>query len=274
MIDSETTTRQTEQSVTTEPLTVSREGAVALLRLNRPRVKNALNANLLSALNNALEEFRLDPSVRVIVLAGTGENFCAGADITAFEALRTESLFGDRAASGGTFWARLGSFPKPVIAAVEGFALGGGCEIALACDIIIAGQGARFGLPEVTLGLIPGAGGTQRLIHAVGKSNAMAMLLTGDAVSASHALGTGLVSEIVDDGQAVPQALAMATRISANAPYAVSLAKDAALASLETSLASGLEYEKRNIALALNSDDCREGESAFRDKRSPEFTGR
>ncbi|WP_416351334.1 enoyl-CoA hydratase-related protein [Cupriavidus basilensis] len=210
--------------------------------------------------------------MRAVIITGAEGVFCAGADITAFDALRAEPLLGDRAAAGGHFWSELERFPKPVIAAVEKLALGGGTELALACDIAIAGESANFGVPEVKLGAIPGAGGTQRLIHAIGKSKAMALLLTGDFIDARKACDAGMVAEVTADGQALPTALAMANRIAANSPLAVALAKDAALASFETPLAQGLEHEKRNFRrFAFGRQPGRA--SGILGKRTPNFTG-
>lgn len=258
----------------TDVLRSTRQGAVAVLELNRPSAKNSLNAELLAALQSELAALQNDDAVRAVVLTGTDGTFCAGADITAFDALRDQSLLGERPASGGDIWADLGTYRKPVIAAVEGLALGGGCELALACDIVIAGESAKFGVPEVKLGVIPGGGGTQRLVHAVGKAKAMAMLLTGDFVSARKACDDGIVAEIVTDGEALDHALKMAQRIARNSPLAVALAKDAALRVYETSLSQGLEHEKRNFDVAVRSSDCHEGQAAFLEKRAPEFTGR
>lgn len=255
-------------------LSATREGAVAVLELARPEARNALNEELMSALAAELEGLAADDSVRAVVLTGAGGHFCAGADITAFDRLRAEPLLGENRAGGGPMWRALDGLAKPIIAAVEGFALGGGCEIALACDIVIAGRTATFGVPEVKLGVIPGAGGTQRLIRAVGKSKAMAMLLTGDLVDAERAERAGLVAEVVDAGAALEHANAMAARIARNSPLAVALAKDAAQAALESPLARGLEHERRNFVIALNSDDCHEGQAAFLAKRAPTFHGR
>lgn len=260
--------------MTTTVLTTSRRDSVTVLELSRPAAKNSLNRELLDALVAQLEVLRYDDAVRAVVLTGSESVFCAGADITSFDDLRTQPLLGDRAALGGDIWSDLGVYPKPVIAAVEGVALGGGCELALACDIVIAGESARFGVPEVKLGVIPGGGGTQRLIRAVGKSTAMAMLLTGDPISARHAARVGIVADVVDDGTALSAALAMAQRISANSPLAVALAKDAALRSFETSLSQGLEHEKRNFDVAVRSADSHEGQAAFLAKRAPDFTGK
>ena len=256
------------------PLRTARDSHLLILEINRPKARNSLNEAVLTALNTELVAARHDDEIRAIVLIGAGGIFCAGADITNFDAIRDQSLLGDRAALGGTIWADLGRFPKPVLAAVEGLALGGGCELALACDIVIAGESAKFGVPEVKLGVIPGGGGTQRLIQAVGKSKAMALLLTGDFLSAQRACAAGIVAETVPDGTALEAAVAMAQRIAANSPLAVALAKDAALQALETSLAQGLEHEKRNFHVAIHSADSREGQAAFLAKRAPEFTGK
>ncbi|MGS2809183.1 MULTISPECIES: enoyl-CoA hydratase/isomerase family protein [Nocardia] len=258
----------------TTVLQSTRQGAVAVLELCRPAAKNSLDEELLTALNTELARLRVDDTVRAVVLTGAGGVFCAGADITAFDTLRAQPLLGDRPALGGTLWADLGTYPKPVIAAVEGLALGGGCELALACDIVISGESAKFGVPEVKLGVIPGGGGTQRLVHAVGKSKAMAMLLTGDLVSARKACDAGIVADVVADGEALAHALKMAERIARNSPLAVALAKDAAVRTFETSLSQGLEHEKRNFDIALRSADSHEGQAAFLGKRAPEFTGK
>nr|WP_269755987.1 enoyl-CoA hydratase-related protein [Burkholderia vietnamiensis] len=252
---------------------VSREGAVVTLTINRPRAKNSLNRAVFDGLHAQLSQLRYDDSVRVVLVTGADGTFCAGADITAFDVLRAEPLLGERAAAGGAVWSDLAHFPKPLIAAVEKLALGGGMELALACDIVIAGESAKFGVPEVKLGAIPGAGGTQRLTRAVGKSKAMALLLTGDFIDARKAYEAGIVAEVTADGQALSTARAMADRIARNSPLAVALAKDAALSSFETPLGQGLEHEKRNFFVALRSADNLEGQEAFLSKRAPEFTG-
>ncbi|MFE3189432.1 enoyl-CoA hydratase-related protein [Nocardia sp. NPDC059240] len=254
-------------------LNVRRQGAVAVLEINRPAARNSLSRELLELMDTELRKLQHDNEIRAVVITGAGGVFCAGADITEFDAMREIALLGDPRALDACMWPVLASFPKPVIAAVEGLALGGGLELMLTCDIAIAGAAARFGVPEVKLGVIPGAGGTQRLIEAAGKSMAMTMLLSGDFITAETALAAGLVSEVTADGQALEHALALANRISRNSPTAVALAKDAALASFETSLSHGLQHEKRNFHIALASDDSREGQAAFLAKRAPEFTG-
>lgn len=220
----------------------------------------------------ALAQAAQQESVRVVVINGQGGNFCAGADISAFDSFRKAPLVGDRTSCGQRFWEELSSFPKPVVAAVEGYALGGGCELALACDIVVAAESAKFGLPEVKLGVIPGAGGTQNLIRSVGKAAAMQMLLTGAPVSADDARSMGLVSTLCADGQSHQTALEIGQSISENSPTAVALAKNAALAALNTGLAQGLEHEKRNFHVAMLSPDSYEGQQAFLEKRRPSFS--
>nr|WP_296778907.1 enoyl-CoA hydratase-related protein [Rhodococcus sp. (in: high G+C Gram-positive bacteria)] len=255
--------------MTEQILLTDRNGAVASIGINRPDSRNALNGDLLDAMAAELESLRDDPNVLAVVIYGVGGVFCAGADITAFDEIRAKPLIHNDA-----FWSILRGFHKPVIAAVEKYAFGGGCELALACDVVIAGRGARFAVPEVKLGAIPGAGGTQRLIRSVGKSKAMAMLLSGDALTAENACNAGLIAEVVDDGAALSYATELGQRIARNSPLAVALVKDAALASFETSLTHGLEHEKRNFFVAVHSDDSHEGQAAFLEKRSPQFTGK
>ncbi len=254
-------------------VTTDTDDAIAVITIDRPEARNALNLAVQQDIHDALVAFRNDDAIRCVIITGAGGVFCAGADIAGFDELRAAPLIGDHSPAA-RFWEELSSFPKPVIAAVEGYALGGGCEIALACDIVIAGDTARFGVPEVRLGVIPGAGGTQRLIRAVGKSTAMSMLLTGDFMAANDALRCGIVAKVVPAGEAAQAAHAMAGRIAANSPLAVRLAKDAALRTFESSLVQGLAHERRNFHVALASDDCHEGQAAFLTKRPPAFTGK
>ena len=202
------------------------------------------------------------------MITGAGKAFSGGADIKEFgspKAIAEPNLL--------SVILTLENSAKPVVAAVHSVVMGGGLELALGAHYRIAAPGASVALPEVKLGLIPGAGGTQRLVHAIGKSKAMALLLTGDFMDARKACDVGIVAEVTADGQALPTALAMARRIAANSPLAVALAKDAALASFETPLAQGLEHEKRNFLVALRSADNLEGQAAFLGKRTPHFTG-
>jgi len=251
---------------------VSRDGAIATLTINRPRAKNSLNRAVFDGLRAQLVQLRDDDTVRAVIITGAEGVFCAGADITAFDACAPSHCWAIVRQQAATFGRNWSASPSPS-SQREKLALGGGTELALACDIAIAGESANFGVPEVKLGAIPGAGGTQRLIHAIGKSKAMALLLTGDFIDARKACDAGMVAEVTADGQALPTALAMANRIAANSPLAVALAKDAALASFETPLAQGLEHEKRNFLVALRSADNLEGQAAFLGKRTPHFTG-
>jgi enoyl-CoA hydratase len=247
-------------------------GHVAVLTLNRPAAHNALNAALIDELAAALEMADVDPQIRVVVLTGSDRAFCAGADITEITAITADELL-DRKGFPRRLFGVLDGYRKPLIAAVRGPALGGGCEIALACDIVVAGESARFGLPEVSLGVIPGAGGTQRLVHAVGKSKAMRLLLTGEPIGAADACTAGLVAQVVADEDCLGTATELADRIARNAPLAVQLATDAALAAHQTVLSNGLAHERRNFFLLLNTDDMHEGVNAFLGKRRPNFTG-
>lgn len=255
-------------------LLVADDGPIRTLAINRPAARNALNGAVFARLGDELARAERDPRIRALILTGSAGVFCAGADITALDTLRADPLVGPRPGSGGTVWAQLAACRVPVVAAIEGLAVGGGLELALACDLVVAGRSARFGVPEVRLGVIPGGGGTQRLIRAVGKARAMALLLTGGLIDAAAADRMGLLSDLVDDGTAQQAARDLARTIAGNSPLAVTLAKDAALAAFELPLAGGLEHEKRNFVVALDSDDSREGQQAFLDKRTPEFTGR
>ncbi len=254
-------------------ITQERRNHVLVIGLDRPDALNALNGELIENLAAAVEAAERDDEVRVIVITGSERSFCAGADIAAITDITRDELL---AADGfpRRLFDVLGQCRTPLVAAVRGVALGGGCELALACDIVVAGEGARFGLPEVKLGVIPGAGGTQRLVHAIGKARAMRMLLTGDPIPSAEALGCGLVSDVVPDSETLGTAIAIAERIAGNGPVAVQLAKDAAATALELGLTQGLAHERRNFFLSLDTEDAREGVQAFLDKRRPASSGR
>jgi enoyl-CoA hydratase/carnithine racemase len=257
----------------TQPVVLTERPApgVALVRINRPDARNALNLEVRRSLVQALAEFTEDESVRAIVLTGNEKSFAAGADIKEMAGVGTiEQLL------RGThkLWRAIYACPKPVIAAVNGFALGGGCELAMTCDIIIAGEGARFGQPEVKIGIIPGGGGTQRLIRAVGKYKAMRYVLTGDPFSAQDAFAMGLVSEIVPDAEVEKRAIAMAQQIAELPPLAILHAKECVLAAMETPLSQGLAIETKSAQILFSSQDQKEGMAAFIEKRKPVFKGR
>jgi enoyl-CoA hydratase/carnithine racemase len=249
----------------------SRDGHVALCRLNRPETRNALSPELMEELAAAVEGFDADPEVRCVVIAGTDEVFAAGADIRALRERTFEESLRHPAAS---FWRRLAACKTPLVAAVSGFALGGGCELALLCDLIVASETAAFGQPEITLGIIPGGGGTQRLARVVGKQRAMELVLTGRRIDAREGERLGLVNEVADSRDWLQRAMELAQRIARRPPIAVRLAKQAVLAADETGLAGGLEHERRLYEIAMATEDRIEGMDAFLEKRPPDFKGR
>lgn len=251
---------------------ITNDGAVRVITLNRPNSRNALSPELMSELSDALAEADTDQQVRVVVITGSSKTFCAGADLAVLDGLTVpDSLKAE--GFGRRLFGQLHGYRKPTIAAVTGPAYGGGCELVLACDIAIGGESSRYALPEVGLGLIPGAGGTQRLIRAIGKSKAMQMLLAGEPVEAAAAHAAGLISEIVPDDRCLARSIAIGARIAGNSPLAVQLAKDAARAAFETPLSAGLDYERRNFYLCAQTEDMREGLDAFRNKRTASFAG-
>jgi enoyl-CoA hydratase len=244
---------------------------IALVRLNRPKQLNALNALVMDQLCEALEELDRDDAIRCLVVTGNERAFAAGADIGEMAgASPVDMLRGNRIGQ----WDRVRRISKPVIAAVNGWCLGGGCELAMALDLILAGEGARFGQPEINLGVIPGAGGTQRLTRAIGKSRAMEMVLTGEPIDADEALRLGLVARVVPDELVVEDALALAARIAAKSPIALRLAKEAVNAAFELPLSDALAHERKLFYLLFSSEDQKEGMAAFLEKRTPDFKGR
>jgi len=245
---------------------------VALLVLDRPDVLNALDFALIAALTDALEALDSDPACRVMVITGAGDRaFAAGADIKELARQTPTSLTVD---DHFHRWERIKRIRKPIIAAVRGFALGGGCELAMACDMIVAGEDAQFGQPEIKLGVMPGAGGTQRLTRAIGKAKAMELVLTGGTIGAREAETHGLVSRVVPSEATVPAALELAARIAAMPPVAVIAAKAAVNRAEELPLEAGLEFERRNFYLLFATEDQREGMAAFTEKRPPAWKGR
>jgi len=244
---------------------------VGLIRLNRPQVLNALNAELMSELVDALSRMDEDDDVRCIVITGNERAFAAGADIGE---MAEASLVDMYTRDNLSRWDRVRRIKKPIIAAVNGYALGGGCELAMACDMIIAGEGARFGQPEINIGVIPGAGGTQRLTRAIGKAKAMEWILTGRFVSAHEAERAGLVTRVVPDEAVLDEALALAREIASKPPLAVRLAKDAVLAAFDTTIETGLAYERHNFYMLFATEDQREGMRAFLEKRRAQWRGR
>jgi len=250
---------------------ISRDGHVTLLRLNRPEARNALSPELMEQVAVALETFDPDPEVRCVVIAGSEKVFAAGADIKAMAERSFAEALRHPAAS---FWRRLAAIKTPMIAAVSGYALGGGCELALACDMIVAAESAKFGQPEINLGIIPGGGGTQRLARVLGKQRAMELVLTGRRFDAEEARTMGLVNKVVADDAWLDEAMALARAVAKQPPIASRLAKQAVLVAEETALSPGVENERRLYELAMATEDRVEGMNAFLEKREPNFEGK
>jgi enoyl-CoA hydratase len=246
-------------------------GRVGLVRFNRPQALNALNRTLMEEMITALEAFDRDPAIGCLVVTGNERAFAAGADIKEMaEATAVEMLQRDNIAR----WDRLRKLKKPLIAAVSGYCLGGGCELAMACDMLVASESARFGQPEINLGVMPGAGGTQRLTRAVGKVTAMEMVLDGRLLSAAEAARCGLANRVVPVEVYLDEALRLAQSIAARAPLAVRLAKEAVNNAFETYLADGLADERRAFYFLFSTEDQKEGMRAFVEKRPAEWRGR
>jgi enoyl-CoA hydratase len=254
-----------------ELLVDCRDNGVAVVTLNRPQATNALSLPLQAQLSEAFVRLSADPAVRCIVLTGGEQVFAAGGDIRSMEGAGPIDILRRHTER---VWAPIEQCPKPIIAAVCGYALGGGAELAMHCDIIIAGTSARFGQPEIRIGIMPGIGGTQRLVRAVGKFNAMKLLLSGRPVSADEARVMGLVSEVVPDEEVIPQALQLAALIAAMPPLAVLQIKEVVLAGMDASLATALMLERKANQLLFATQDQKEGMQAFIEKRKPTFDGR
>lgn len=257
-----------------ENLLIERDGAVLIVTLNRPKVLNALNAQTLAELGQAVDEAAADEAVRVVVLTGAGEkSFVAGADINEL-AVQTPVNGREHARSGQRVFDRIERLGKPVIAAVNGFALGGGCELAMACTVRIAADTARFGQPEVNLGLVPGYAGSQRLPRLVGRGRALELLLLGDMIGAQEAWRIGLVNRVVPAADLMAEARALAQALAQKAPVAVRYILDAVTSGADMTFADAEEYEATLFGLVSSTDDMREGTRAFLEKRAPSFTGR
>ncbi|HXF82228.1 MAG TPA: enoyl-CoA hydratase-related protein [bacterium] len=252
-------------------ITTAVEDGIALVTLNRPAVLNALNQATMDDLVAALEGFERDETVRCVIITGAGRAFAAGADITEMAgATAPQMLAGYRFQQ----WERIRKITLPLIAAVNGLALGGGCELAMLCDMIIAAETAAFGQPEINLGIMPGAGGTQRLTRAIGKYRAMEMILTGRSISAREAFAAGLVTRVVPPEALLDEARRLAREIASKGAVAVRLAKEAVLKAFDTHLEGGLDYERKCFYLLFATEDRAEGIRAFLEKRKPVFKGR
>ena len=254
-----------------ELVLVERDGPIAVVLLNRPEALNALSDELMDELVTRLTELDREEDVRCIVLGGSERAFAAGADIAELAKSSPIDLYYQRRVER---WDLIAGLWTPLVAAVSGFCLGGGCELAMACDLIVASETAQFGQPETGVGVIPGAGGTQRLTRAVGKSLAMDVVLSGRFLSADEALRAGLVARVVARKAWLDEAKRVARAIAEKPPVATRLAKEAVDRSFESTLALGVEYERRLLALAFASEDAKEGLNAFLEKRKPEFKGR
>ncbi len=241
---------------------------ILIITLNRSEVYNALRTNTLKEIHETLQN--CDDEIKCIILTGGEKVFAAGADINELEVKGAIESINDVRTS---YWEAIKDFKKPIIAAVNGFCLGGGCELAMHCDIIICGDNAQFGQPEINLGIMPGAGGTQRTVKAMGKSNAMLMLLTGDFIDAKTALKMNLVSEVVPVQSTMIRAMEIASKIAKKSPLAITAIKSAVLASYDSGLSASLKYEKTIFSGILSSEDKKEGISAFKEKRKPNFKG-
>jgi enoyl-CoA hydratase len=250
---------------------VTKEGAIGIIQLNRPKVLNALNFELMTELVNALEELDREAAVKVIILTGGERAFAAGADLAEMsQATPVDLLLGRRF----ELWDRIRKISKPMIAAVSGYCLGGGNELAMNCDLIIASETATFGQPEVNVGIIPGAGGTQRLPRVVGKYKAMEMILTGKPISADEAFRIGLVNHVVPPESLMEEAKKIATDIASKPPISIRSAKEAILRAQDTTLEVGLEFERKAFYMLFATEDGKEGMKAFLEKRKPNFKGK
>ncbi|HEX8221670.1 MAG TPA: enoyl-CoA hydratase-related protein [Chloroflexia bacterium] len=250
---------------------LSQDGPVTIIQLNRPEVLNALNLQLMDEIIAALDTLEADDTVRCVVLTGSERAFAAGADIKEMAGATTvDMMMRDQFAK----WDRIRRFKKPIIAAVSGYALGGGNELAMLCDMIVASETAQFGQPEINIGVMPGAGGTQRVTRAVGKAIAMDMVLTGRTLGAREALQFGLVNRVVPVEAYLKEAVKLAKGIAEKSPIAVQMAKDAVLKAFDTPIQEGLLHERKNFYMLFSTEDQKEGMAAFIEKRKPEFKGK
>ena len=250
---------------------MTRDGNIAIVQLNRPNVLNALSFELMSELVNGLEELDKDDTIKVIILTGSGRAFAAGADLAQMsQATPVDLMLGRRF----ELWDRIRKISKPTIAAVGGYCLGGGNELAMNCDMIIASEAATFGQPEINVGIIPGAGGTQRLTRVVGKYKAMEMILTGKSISAEEAYRVGLVNRVVPPESLMEEARKLASEIASKPPISIWSAKEAILKAQDTTLEIGLDFERKAFCMLFATEDGKEGMRAFLEKRTPNFKGK
>ena len=261
--------------MTYQNILIEREDRIAIITLNRPQVLNALSQATVDELDAAIDELGADEGVRAIIITGAGEKaFAAGADIKELHDLSSANQAAEFIGRRHRFLFKLAKLPKPVIAALNGYALGGGCELAMACDIRIAAETARLGQPEINVGMIPGTGGTQRMLRLVGPGMAKYLILTGDHISAEEALRVGLVEKVVPLEKLMDEAKALSAKLAAKPPMAIALAKQAIAMGMETGLEEGCAHEVALFGLVCATEDRIEGTSAFLEKRQPEFKGK
>ncbi|WP_108669935.1 enoyl-CoA hydratase/isomerase family protein [Peribacillus acanthi] len=247
------------------------EDSIGFIALNRPKVLNAINRGMVSEIVEAMESYDRDEYIRVIVLSGKGRAFAAGADI---DEMVDADPIGMELLNQFTDWDRLGAIKKPIIGAIHGFALGGGFELALCCDLLIAAEDAEFGFPEVNLGVMPGAGGTQRLTKLVGRSRALRWLMTGDRFSAKEALHYGVVCETIPTDLLMEETVRFAKNLATKPPLSLRLIKESVQKAVDSSTLEGMQFERKNFYLLFSSEDQKEGMTAFKEKRKPQFRGR
>jgi enoyl-CoA hydratase len=255
-----------------ETILAEQRGAIGIVTLNRPKALNALSTRMMTEITEVLAEYDADPSVRTLLLTGTDKAFAAGADIKEMAEKSYMDVYKEDFIS--VEWDRLARLRKPLIGAIAGYALGGGCELAMNCDILIAAENAKFGQPEITLGVIPGAGGTQRLTRAVGKATAMDMVLTGRMLDAKEALAAGLVSRVVPVDDLLDEAVKLAQRIGQMSLPVAMMAKECVNRVFETGLEEGIRFERRLFHSCFATEDQKEGMQAFTEKRQPDFKDR
>ncbi|MFC2186389.1 enoyl-CoA hydratase-related protein [Fulvivirgaceae bacterium LMO-SS25] len=244
---------------------------IALIQLNRPKELNALNLELMGEIRDALKELDQNDAVRAIIITGNERAFAAGADIKQMAGKGTIDMWKTDQFST---WDQINKTRKPIIAAVSGFALGGGCELAMSCDMIVASETAQFGQPEIKIGVMPGAGGTQRLTRAIGKARAMEMVLTGNFISGEEAKAYGLVNKVVPVELYLEEAVKLAKNVAAMSPIATQMAKESVKRAFETHLEEGLQFERKNFYMLFAAEDQKEGMNAFVEKRKPDFKGK
>lgn len=254
-----------------QPIITDIDGHVGIITLNRPKVLNAINPELITAVMEQLEAWDKDENLYVTLITGSEKAFAAGADISDMAKRDTFEMY-DR--DQFAVWDRIGKIRKPIVAAVSGYALGGGCELMMMCDVIIAAESAQIGQPEINLGIIPGAGGTQRLTRAVGKATSMDVILTGRFLTAQEALAAGLVSRVVADDACYDEALGLAKKMCKKGPVALKIGKESVNRAFETTLTEGIQFERRLFYMLFATQDQKEGMAAFLEKRKPAFTGK